>query len=121
MGIRADFWVGRGEKAEWLGSIEEQGNPTRMTALLIATESEKAYRTAVTSLLNARKDATFPHMGYPWTWSDPKLTDWAYAFEGGYVYISHFGDFWEPGGDKVVFPDMASVKNVDADDDEAST
>jgi hypothetical protein len=27
MGTRADFYVGRGETAEWLGSIAWDGNP----------------------------------------------------------------------------------------------
>jgi len=68
MGTRADFYVGRGKTAEWLGSIAWDGYPAGLwpnkdTATakadipktpVIAATAEEAYRKAVDELLASR-------------------------------------------------------------------
>ena len=92
MGTRADFYVGTGENAEWLGSIAFDGyridemkepskddDSTACWAIKTATD-ENAYREAVAKLLKVNDDATFPDDGWPWPWDDSHTTDYAYAF-----------------------------------------
>jgi hypothetical protein len=129
MGTRADFYVGRGERAEWLGSIAWDGNPASIGgdgSIVLAT-TEQDYRQQVAAFLASRDDATLPEQGWPWPWDNSRTTDYAYAFDNGAVWASAFGHEWfrvdpaadyfgEPDGDMgakvAVFPDMSARKAV---------
>lgn len=122
MGTRADFYVGRGEHAEWLGSIAWDGYPDGIAVRLLRVTTAKKFRTELTKFLASRKDATVPSDGWPWPWKDSGTTDYAYAFDDGHVWASCFGRPWIdarekepdewPEGDKVPFPDMSSRQAV---------
>lgn len=115
MGTRADFYVGRGESAEWLGSVAWDGYPDGFEAELFAPTTEAEWRAEVAKL-STREDWTSPEMGWPWPWENSQTTDFAYAFDGGSVHASNFGHAWfdpkkeqpECDGDeaKVAFPEM---------------
>lgn len=94
MGTRADFYVGRGKDAEWLGSIAWDGYPDGIDEYVFMAMNEDSYRSKVQMFLEPRDDATFPHMGWPWPWEDSGTTDYAYAFDGGQVWFSGFGSKW---------------------------
>lgn len=137
MGTRCDFYVGRGESAEWLGSlafdgyriaeVEEQhkdkdADNKACWGIKTAT-SEADYRQAVSELLAMNSDASLPSDGWPWPWEDSRTTDYSYAFDGGKTYTSIFGHKWfdpmveqdpelEEGASKEVFPNMKAVQNV---------
>lgn len=140
MGTRADFYVGRGETAEWLGSIAWDGYPNGIDQNILFATEEADYRNFVSDFLANRRsgDGTTPDMGWPWPWEDSRTTDYAYAFDGGAVYGSCFAHGWfvakdalGPGSDvydddedaegplpgvteekTVVFPNMKDRKNV---------
>ena len=136
MGTRADFYVGRGESAEWLGSIAWDGYPSGIAGskhstskgdikacpILNAT-TEKAFRRVVSAELARRDDGTAPNMGWPWPWETSATTDFAYAFDQGKVYASCFGGKWyratsprlheeSSRGEVAVFPNMKERANV---------
>jgi hypothetical protein len=94
MGTRADFYVGRGENAEWLGSIAWDGYPDGIETQLLNCTGEAAYRHAVAEFLKEREDKSLPEDGWPWPWDDSNTTDFAYAFDGEKVYGSCFGSVW---------------------------
>lgn len=118
MGTRADFYIGRGKLAQWLGSIAYDGYPDddRLAAIISST-SEAEFKQQVIILLSHREDATIPEMGWPWPWNNSQLTDYSYALDGGKVWISPFGEGWfdsisaamdsEDVCDKEEFPDMS--------------
>lgn len=119
MGTRADFYVGRGVSAEWLGSIAWDGYS--IPDAISTAADETSYRAAVVAFIGQRKDGTKPADGWPWPWDDSRTTDYAYAFDCGAVHASIFGHAWwlvrdgEPDDDgpKVaVFPNMAGRANV---------
>jgi hypothetical protein len=124
MGTRADFYVGRGETAEWLGSIAWDGYPNGIDTDVLKATTEEDYRGAVTVFLGSRNDSTLPERGWPWPWEDSRTTDYAYAFDEKKVYASCFGYGWfdpqdeeadhTPEGqrDTAVFPDMSARKNT---------
>lgn len=122
MGTRADFYVGRGEQAEWLGSIAWDGYPDGVDKVVLRAKSEPAYRRALSRFFEDRTDVTLPEQGWPWPWDNSQTTDYAYAFDGGKVYGSCFGHKWfnamkpereDHGDDKpTVFPDMTSRQKV---------
>jgi hypothetical protein len=123
MGTRADFYVGRGEAAEWLGSIAWDGYPDGIDKQVLGCESVEAFRHAVSAFLAGREDKTLPDQGWPWPWETSSTTDFAYAFDEGIVYASCFGGQWfectTPAADapeddvttiKAVFPNMSKAK-----------
>lgn len=120
MGTRADFYVGRGEKAEWLGSIGWDGYPDGIDKSLLKATTEQQYRNRVKRFFDDREDATYPKDGWPWPWDDSTTTDYAYAFDNGQVWASSFGTKWfkatekQPESDRKVakFPDMRLLKNI---------
>lgn len=121
MGTRADFYVGRGPDAEWLGSIGFDGYPDGIDRPVLTAGTEDGFRIAVAMFFGPEDHATLPEQGWPWPWDDSGLTDYAYAFDGGRVWASSFGGAWfdptqpEPEGaeeDVAVFPNMAARKRV---------
>lgn len=128
MGTRADFYVGRGENAEWLGSVGWDGYPSGVFTRDQPVEIlEDSWREWVADFL-AREDGTKPEDGWPWPWEDSRTTDYAYAWDDGLLYASSFGTEWfvvdatadewgesvdEGDGETVaVFPDMTARKAV---------
>lgn len=94
MGTRADFYVGRGERAEWLGSIAFDGYVGGIPVDVLMARTEQDFRERVARELAARNDATVPADGWPWPWQDSRTTDYAYAFDGGKVWAACFGYRW---------------------------
>lgn len=122
MDDRADFYVGRGADAEWLGSVTWNGYPKGLafesegvelpvldspdvtvstfrslggTKTLTAT-TEAAFREGVAELAASRDDFTRPRDGWPWLWPSSALTDYTYAFDDGAVYACRRGSEWFP-------------------------
>lgn len=130
MGTRADFYVGRGAEAEWLGSIAWDGYPDGIELQdeewppgqrLFDATTEDQFRNRVAAFFNGRNDVTLPKDGWPWPWDDSSTTDYAYAFDGGKVWASGFGHSWfdatqsEPEDETpkdAVFPNMKDRANV---------
>lgn len=95
MGTRADFYVGTGEKAEWLGSIPMDGHPDGNPLDIVPCVNEDGYRRLVAEVIHDHNGST-PKDGWPWPWEDSHTTDYAYAFEDGAVLVSCFGRAWGP-------------------------
>lgn len=121
MGTRADFYVGRGVDAEWLGSYAWDGHPDSLSHSIVTATAEQAFRDAVFDELVGRDDGTIPEQGWPWPWNDSHTTDYTYAFDDGKVWGSNFGGDWfdpqdEPLDDTsehtATFPDMSARQNV---------
>ncbi len=136
MGTRVDFYVGRGEQAEWLGSYPFDGYPVgvfedaaEMFASPLPTEQE--WREWVARWLRAPAAgprSTLPEHGWPWPWKDSRTTDYAYAWEAGLIWGSSFGYEWfrvDPEAENygevalpddavktAVFPDMTARQAV---------
>jgi hypothetical protein len=116
MGTRADFYVGKGLNAEWLGSIAWDGYPDGIPKEILNCTNVESYRELVKMFINNREDGTKPEDGWPWPWETSSTTDYAYAFEKNKVFASCFGHEWfdpietqpeEDDGPKVViFPKM---------------
>ena len=119
MGTRADFYVGRGEKAEWIGSIAWDGYPEPyIDDGLFADATDVAWRERVAAFLKTRDDATNVADGWPWPWDDSNTTDWAYTLDDGKVYCSCFGRAWIPIAE-YVRKSKETEKLLEADSDEA--
>lgn len=120
MGTRADFYIGRGAKAKWIGSIAWDGYPDGLPKALKTAKTKAAF-CRVVKALGKRDDWTAPEQGWPWPWDDSCTTDYAYAFDGERVWASSFGGKWfkangkEPDGRSTktaVFPNMKDRSNL---------
>ncbi len=94
MGTRADFYIGRGEASEWLGSIAWDGDPGCIDKDIMAAKDADTFRERLTVWLKSRDDATFPEQGWPWPWENSSGTDYAYALDDGSVWVSNYGCQW---------------------------
>jgi hypothetical protein len=94
MGTRADFYVGRGKEATWIGSIAWDGYPEAIDHDVLWAGTKSEYLAAVCKFFSARDDVTLPADGWPWPWEDSNTTDCAYAFDKEKVWISWFGREW---------------------------
>lgn len=127
MGTRADFYVGKGKDAEWLGSIPWDGYPAmkdQPCGIAIERDNEEHYRQGVEHLIADAKGTT-PDMGWPWPWEDSVMTDFAYTWDDDRPWVSHFGGQWvpleqwvdhDPEADEdeeyAEFPNMKHIQNV---------
>lgn len=129
MGTRADFYVGKGKDAEWLGSIAWDGYRDGIPGYILKAKTEDIYRKAVDVFLKKRDDATFPDQGWPWPWDDSSTSDCSYWFFDGQCwdaagYPSEYfyscredqpleeGELVTAGHERVEFPNMSARKNV---------
>jgi hypothetical protein len=108
MGTRADFYVGCGPNAEWLGSIAWDGyqfaeHPDEHE--LMQAKSEPQFRQAVSDLLHSTEDSTTPEQGWPWPWKTSATTDYVYWFMDGHVRWATFDNAHD-------WPDMSAKANV---------
>lgn len=103
MGTRADFYVGIGKEAEWLGSIAYDGFPNKWghPGVLLRLKTENTYRKRVKSIIekNLHSGAVFPENGWPWPWEDSSLTDYSYYFYNDRVYYTDIA--YPEDGDEV--------------------
>jgi len=104
MGTRADFYVGIGKNAEWLGSVGWDGYEwDNADNALINAATESEYRAAVADIARSREDWTAPEQGWPWPWKDSNTTDYAYAHHNGRTEVFTKQSEW---------PDMSARENV---------
>ena len=94
MGTRADFYLGRGKNATWLGSIAWDGYPDGIPDNVLNAKDESFYLSELKRFFKTRNDLTLPDEGWPWPWDDSRTTDYAYAFDSGQVYIACYGYKW---------------------------
>ena len=103
MGTRADFYIGIGPSAEWLGSISYDGDPHRACRRLLRAKSVAGFRRAVEKVLcDDDRLPTIPSDGWPWPWPDSRTTDFAYAWvKRRGLFVSRFGAPWVRKGDRI--------------------
>ncbi len=89
MGTRADFYVGKGKDAEWLGSIAWDGYRSGIDGYILKAKTEAIYRKAVEVFLSKRDDRRFAKDGWPWPWNDSGTSDCSYWFFDGKCWDAH--------------------------------
>jgi hypothetical protein len=123
MGTRADFYIGKGENAEWLGAIAWDGYPDGIDDDILKASNCNDFKLALKEFLKDRDDVSLPSDGWPWPWDDSNTTDYAYAFDNEKVYASCFGSNWfdpldededviDKATEESIFPNMKDKSNV---------
>jgi len=116
MGTRADFYIGYGKDAEWIGSIPWDGYPDGAPSSVVKATTEAEFRASVQQCFQENGPASTPETGWPWPWNDSHTTDFAYCFEGSQVRVFCFGSAYlgpdDDRGEPGEFPDMTDRQNV---------
>lgn len=94
MPTRADFYVGEGPDAEWIGSCAFDGQPVELPKAVLRATSADEYREAVVRNLLERPDGIFPDDGWPWTWNDSYITDYVYSWRHGALWGQSTGEWF---------------------------
>lgn len=94
MGTRADFYIGRGVNASWMGSIAWDGYPEGIPEGVLRSRTKNEFIKFIRDFFDSIDHSTLPDSGWPWPWDDSRTTDYAYAFDQGQVYVSCFGSQW---------------------------
>lgn len=136
MGTRADFYVGRGANAQWVGSVAWSGTPegiaTKGGRAILEATTEEAFRSAVRRHLQSRTDGTLPEHGWPWPWDSSSNTDYVFAFDGNEVlaarpmankksdtcrwFNAQTFRATRRSPEQAVFPDMSSIGSFATDE-----
>ncbi|MFE0025470.1 hypothetical protein [Amycolatopsis sp. NPDC059021] len=91
MSSYTDFYIGRGEHAEWIGSLHGECYPDNFLAvppvrLALTTTDENTFRAAVTDALVVWEDEHLgqgyrPDLGWPWPWYSSHNSSWIITFD----------------------------------------
>lgn len=108
MGTRADFYMGKGKDAEWIGSIAWDGYRDGIPDEILNAKTTDEFRSLVSVFLQGREDASFPKDGWPWPWDDSQVTDCSYWFFDGQVF-EDFSRHYYPATKP--YPDNDTIEN----------
>lgn len=103
--MKADFYIGLGEQAQWLGTVGEGGEPARMeqydlfnTGSSVREYTEDTWREAVQVIIGDAKDDGIPGCAWandgdswPHDHNTSVDTDNAYAFNNGCIHVFEEG------------------------------
>ncbi|WP_020663107.1 hypothetical protein [Amycolatopsis benzoatilytica] len=91
MSSYTDFYLGRGEHAEWIGSLRGECCPDNFLAvpplrLALTATDEDTVRAAVADALVVWEDERLgqgyrPELGWPWPWYSSHSSSWIIAFD----------------------------------------
>jgi hypothetical protein len=82
MGSRADFYVGIGNQAEWLGTLLNNGDVWHTPLEIIIQESQIMYEELVIEHLKNNNGIIKDDGGkWPHKWQDSLMTDYSYIFD----------------------------------------
>lgn len=107
MGTRADFYIGTGPTAEWIGSTSYDGDPRGLGLHPLKAKSEAEFRAAIEAILaDPHLMVTRPSEGWPWPWETSHTTDWAYAWDPARgAVMSCGGRRWTTPEEHIANPD----------------
>lgn len=99
--MRADFYVGKGDNARWIGSVETDGYPaTRgiktagVPQKILKCTKKAVFEKSLKRFIKKRKKNQWSHGnawdesdGWPWNWTNSSYTDYSYWFFDKRVWI----------------------------------
>jgi hypothetical protein len=93
---KADFYVGLGLGAEWIGSVRKYGEITSISTPIFLQVNQVMYEELVFEYIRSCEGIIANHIcQWPWEWMDSRMTDYSYFFdpETSKVYVSIEGGY----------------------------
>jgi len=80
---RADFYIGQGPDANWIGSINHDGYPENIPTDILICINPVLYEELVVEFIKTYEYGVIRSEGgkWCWPWGDSRLTDYSYIFE----------------------------------------
>jgi len=82
---RADFYVGTGPNAIYVGSVMDKGD--NIPNSIKRARTPEKYQQAVTKFIKKNSGVTV----WTWSWNSSLFTDYAYWLDNGKLYVTKFG------------------------------
>jgi hypothetical protein len=100
MGTRADFYLGTGANAKWIGSLFKDGHPWNIPPIILLQINPIGFEEEVIEYLE-KKESVISDKGdkWPWPWPDSQLTDYSYIFSydlGRVIAVKMDGTTFDP-------------------------
>lgn len=97
---KADFYVGTGRGADWIGSVRKNGDVYHIPPELLLQINSVMFEELAIDFIKATDGIVANHIcEWPWEWTDSRMTDFSYLFIPEYekVYVSmDGGDLLDP-------------------------
>jgi len=97
---KADFYVGDGRQADWVGSVNRCGEIWAISTPILLQVNRTMYEELVIEYINFCEGVVANHVcQWPWEWPDSSGTDYSYIFSPAHekVYMSiQGGDLMDP-------------------------
>jgi len=91
---KADFYIGNGIAANWIGSIHSDGYPNGIPIQILICGNPTLFEEEVIEFIH-KVDGVVKTDGdkWPWLWPDSRMTDYSYMFllDHSKVFASYFG------------------------------
>jgi hypothetical protein len=77
----ADFYIGTGVAANWIGSIHADGYVSGIPLDILICVNPTLYEELVVTFIQSRQDVVKTNGDkWPWPWADSRMTDYSYLF-----------------------------------------
>jgi hypothetical protein len=118
MATKADFYVGDGASAVWIGSIAGNGTPNCIPGRLLASPFAATWKKYAEKFISEHKSGRLPKDGWPWEHNTSACTDYVYSFVDNEVKVAVLGLGWmNPFNDLhkencavLTFPNMSNLR-----------
>jgi len=85
MNIDADFYIGKGKEAEWLGSVSSNGDINTIARSsfgqqFLECHTPELFKHFVSNYLHQYRNSVLASQCWPWLWGDSGTTDRSYWF-----------------------------------------
>lgn len=91
----ADFYVGSGRNADWIGSVKKNGDIWHIPPELLLQVNRIMFEEMVIDFIKENDGIVANHIcEWPWDWTDSRMTENTYLFLPEYerVYMSILGE-----------------------------
>lgn len=97
---KADFYVGMGPEADWIGSVSKCGNVYELSTPILLQVNRIMFEELSIEYIKFCEGVVANHIcQWPWQWPDSRMTDFSYIFlpQMEKVYVSiQGGDLLDP-------------------------
>jgi len=87
MGTRADFYIDRNNKIEWIGSLYKDGHPWNIPTDILIQINPVMFEELTIDFLESQNSSIRKNGdAWPWPWEDSLMTDYSYIFKMNKVF-----------------------------------
>jgi len=79
---KADFYIGQGPEANWIGSVTYDGYPESIPLEILICTNPTLFEELVVEFIESKNGIVKTNgQRWPWLWQDSRMTDFSYFFD----------------------------------------